>query len=216
MNFSWPNNSSPRRTLKYLFLAEGDAEVGFLNAYLKNKQRNSAETGVYCFKGLQRIGGHNTVSLRKVLSLSLDSISDLHGIGLIADAEAEPENRLEAVIALFKELGFPKCAKDILAGGRHQTGNQRIGVSFSPNLKQSGRIEDLVVKEVAEWQHSKHLNSYAEGTGIANERKAICGTYIATRKPDLCGLGRAFEAGVLDVTNSAYELHRDLIDFVCT
>jgi hypothetical protein len=205
------------RAIRKLFLAEGYAELGFLNRQLTLINANPTEVGIHCFKGLNRLATHID-ALVNILDTELGSIDDIEGLGLLADSETDFKGRTESAINFFRKFGFDRCAKDILSKGKYAKGDRRIAISLSPSNSLNGRIEDLILKEIGESAINTCIASYDSCLEQASQTrlnsKAIAQVYISTQKSDLCGVGRAFESGILNVGHQAYANHLAMIDFV--
>ena len=206
-----------RRAIRTLFLAEGLSESGFLNRRLETIGADREAVGVYCFQGINGLAEH-TQAVVNIVDMALGNVELLAGMGMLADSETDANGRIESAIGFFKALGFPRCAKDILASGRYQLGVRRIAVSLSPSNSSNGRIEDLILKEIEQSVEHACISSMEkcikDATEVSLDSKAVAQIYVSCRKPGLCGVGRAFEAGILDATHNAYATHSAMVDFV--
>jgi hypothetical protein len=66
----------------HLFLAEGEAEVGFIEQYLKTIQPSFDATTILCFKGLGNVRD-KTDTLVKFIEKGPANVDQLRGIGVI-------------------------------------------------------------------------------------------------------------------------------------
>jgi hypothetical protein len=219
MNFEWgKKGDGAQRPIKKLFLAEGYAELGFLNRELSLRKVSNSDVGVYCFKGLVKLSTHRE-TLINILDTERGDLREIECFGLLADSEVDCVGRRDASISLFKDLEFTKCAQDIVSTGKYNKNMRRVALSLSPSNSINGRIEDLIIEEISKHSHyDKCFSSFHECindfSGKPLDQKAIVQIYISSVKSDLCGVGRAFESGILDVRDSAYANHQSMIDFI--
>ena len=204
--------SKPATT--HLFLAEGEAEVGLIEAYLTSIAAPEPATTILCFAGVNRIAPQSA-ELAKFISKSPDKIV---GIGLLADADDNPQGRVDVTINVAKSFGFKK-------GGALNTNSVSVedGRTFaffiSPGPNQNGRIEDTILGEIGASQLFGCVGAafpcIEEQTGAPVNSKASVQMFISARMNNsMAGILHAFRAAVFDVQHEAYAGPRTMIDRV--
>lgn len=129
-------------------------------------------------------------------------------LGVMLDADNDYAGRVASVTAQLQYANIlavgvaSPVANIVMSNGR------RIAVFVSPGVDQLGAIESIVINEIRqkqEWNCIDRLsNCVAEQSGDTPDPKSIAQIYVSLMSPRLCGVGRAFEAGVLDVFDPAY------------
>jgi len=191
-----------------LFLAEGASEEGFIRKILE--KHSDQQSVVFCFAGL---GDLSTV-LKSISGVP--GINNLKSLGLMLDAEVDFNARVSSVIGHFANHNITLPPGDVHNSRVSLHGSCRIGVYISPGAGSSGRIEDTALIEIQETKLWSCVDAYAKciesALGKEFDKKSIVQTYISTIKGDLCGLGRAFQANILNVAHTAYDTPRILIE----
>ena len=191
-----------------LFLAEGQSEVGLIEAILKGAGAQD-ECSVFCFGGLGQLG-----TVLKGIA-GLPGFDQLGCLGLILDAETDFNARVTSVISHFSGHGVTLTPEDILECKTTMVGSCRIGVFISPGDGLHGRIEDNVMQEIETSDLFTCIQSMSECVEAVMfrklDKKAVVQIYISALKGDLCGIGRAFDAGILKVEHHAYDGPRGMV-----
>jgi hypothetical protein len=207
----------PKPQTSRLFLAEGDSEVGYIEAALTLRGADPAVTTILCFKGINKMAGH-AQTIAKFLKPGM--MQQLIAIGVLADCENDPNGRLRAVIECGKAFGFPNCATDMTDTGRHSANGRKFAVSLSPAPGAQGRIEALVRLEKSQDATMGCIGGSLGCIEAANhgrqvDEKAIVQMFIsAAMNSSIAGIGHAFRAGLFDVTHAAYKNHLGMIDYI--
>jgi hypothetical protein len=135
-------------------------------------------------------------------------------LGIMLDADRYPNSRVRKAANAFKLADFPSEENALKNDNVCSDGGKKAGVFVSPGNGKKGCIENLVIEEIRATEISKCLSDL-EGCIKRNsgqlDAKGLVQSYISVRNGSLCGLGRAFEAGVLDVSHDAYKDARQFI-----
>ncbi|MEO1785209.1 DUF3226 domain-containing protein [Thermodesulfobium sp. 4217-1] len=194
---------------KCIFLAEGLSEALFLEKWLSSEEEWSQKSefiSVICFQGVDKI--------KATLKRIEQKIRQCLGVGFFLDAEdkkiTDRLKQIEDVLEIHKiiDTGTNK----LRAGELNQISDRNlssIAIYISPNNKDNGCIEDIVVEEneIKTW---KCIECLRESSEYNNINKSIVQAYLGCKKPGLCGTGRGFESGILDVNSSVYSKITDL------
>lgn len=199
-SFSFQGAESPA----VLLLAEGDAEARYLSKWLSITGRAPQQIAVVCFRG--------TENLKVVLRSLVDSqnFESITGIGFFLDAEQNPaKSRVDSVRATLQELDLVPRSVTIAAGRLVRSGKYKIALFVSPNNHNPGCIENIVLREIATTEFAPCIERFehciSEIAGSPTHIKTLVQAYIGARNPTLCGTGRGFDSGCLDVMHDAYE-----------
>lgn len=181
----------------FLLLAEGNAEEGFLYRVVQELNLSAAFVG--------NVRGENKLptALKSLQAFK----SRLRSLGLMFDANANFEQRLEQVSYHLNASGFSFDSEQLTAEGIC-AGSPPIGVFLSPG-KGSGRIETLAIEEI---RSREFWPCFAAWEECAKQHKAIeqCNDKslvqmaISALDGDVHGTGTAFKRRILDVNHKAY------------
>jgi hypothetical protein len=205
-------------TTTHLFLAEGEAEVGFIDQHLQAIQPNFAATTILCFKGLGNVRG-KTDTLVKFIEKGSNNLDQLRGIGVMGDAESNPAGQLDVAIQMATSLGFSHPAKPIRDTRQCESNGRRFCVALSPSHNQKGRLEDLIIQEVSTDPVFQCLESGFTCIEALNnkpvEPKARVLMFISAKaNSSLAGIRHAFGAGILNSGAQPYAPARAMIDYI--
>ena len=117
-----------------VFFAEGEAEVGLLEACLMSVQANPDTTTILCFKGIAKMRG-NAETFVKFLAPRQEDLNRIVGVGLIANSESDPDSRIDAIIECAKAFGFKRCGRDLRDRGMHEHGGRRFAFRCRPQTQ---------------------------------------------------------------------------------
>jgi hypothetical protein len=193
-----------------ILFAEGDAEAFFLETWLKKVKKDTNLIAVICFKGHS-----NLEPVIKSLSGN-ENFPHVQRFGFLVDAEGEAASRTTNKIARI--LGnysiIPKNTA-LVAGEQFTINGKQIAIFVSPDNNHSGYVEHVVMNEVRASQLYpcfESLKTCVEGiNGNAQNVKSLVQAYLGIKRPGLCGTGRGFESGALDVMHAAYAPIRDTL-----
>lgn len=202
----------------HLFLAEGQSEVGFIDEYLKTRNSALDSTTILCFKGLGNVRD-NTETLAKLLEKGPSGLDQLRGIGVMGDAETNPAGQLDVAIQIATSLGFSRPARDIRFAQQCERNGRRFSVALSPSHQVHGRIENLILQEIADDPIFQCLEVAFEcveaATDFAVTEKAQVQAFISAKaNSNLAGIRHAFGAGIFNPGAQPYEVARSMIDYV--
>jgi hypothetical protein len=192
-----------------LIFAEGEAEAWFLEAWLCSEGRNPRDVAVICFKGKSRL---KPVLMNIVSDENFGSVRDL---GFFVDAEEHDAKHTVASIcaALIKNEVIEDATN--LNIGFQVVGDRKVSLFISPDNKNPGCIEDMVVAEIASSSIGKCLQKFddcvQQKTGMAITQKACVQAFLGIQQKGLAGTGHGFMAKKLDVTHDAYTAVRDTL-----
>jgi hypothetical protein len=190
-----------------LFLAEGQSEAGFIERILLNTGHDDAI--VYCFEGIERVG-----TVLKSLN-DVPGFSKLRFLGMMLDAEVSFSARVQSIIHHFSNFGVALPIDNVRNARIYADGPCPIGIFISPGAGRDGRIEDIAMDEIRSSPFWACLEAYADciraKSSNSLDNKSLVQAYISSIKGSLCGVGRAFQASVLDVNHQAYNQPRELI-----
>ncbi|MER9371491.1 DUF3226 domain-containing protein [Mesorhizobium sp. M0491] len=208
-------DASTRPGATRLLMAEGYAEVGFIETYLATLQTPINQVILTCFKGVANLAQSVRV-MRKVLDPG-EGAGRFGRVGVFADAEQNPAGRLDAVVDSADQFGFGAVSQNLRQTNFCDAGQRRFAFHLAPNNVGAGMIEDLVAAEIAGSSIAQCLTDYracvlaADAMNLSS--KAQAQIFILTkRNSDAAGLGRAFQDGILDVMHPAYANFRDAIN----
>lgn len=184
-----------------VFLGEGFPECALMDQLLFRAGRDSNSHLVFCFEGL----GELPTALKNVARRKVE----LAGLFILLDAEAAGFARRCAVVA--RDVTDAKIfARPVKARPGLQTiSSKRFDFFVSPDNYSSGRIEDIIIRELAQYPEWPDIGTFeglltAHGHLQPHETKALVQYFISTRRPGMCGIASAFEAGVLNPADAAY------------
>lgn len=198
--------------IKTLFLAEGDSEAFFIDALLRNNGCSEQEVYVFCFKGVSKL----KAALRYLRSER--NFGRVDAIGIMIDADDVPAGRLNMVCDILVNQGITGTRSDFANQVIVESNNRKIVVFVSPGNGQNGTIETLVRQEIATQPENDCIDLFVSCLSkidIDLNEKSIVQQFISIRKPRLCGVGRAFQAGVLNVQADVYRQAADSLLSIC-
>lgn len=192
-----------------LFLAEGETEAYLLDGLLENQNAAPSDCHVHCLRGIS--GLHN--KLRVIANQ--DNFDNVRCLCFMVDADDDAVGRTQSVKDGCRRIDFMNV-QALSPAGTCSQGNKRFGLFVSPGDGNNGRIEDMILQEIAEKPEYACITGYIDcmATDHGNEldSKSVVQTYISAVNGSLCGAGRAFQAGILDPLDTAYESVRLMIE----
>lgn len=202
----------------HLFLAEGEAEVGFIDEYLKSVGPDFGATTILYFKGLRNVRD-KTDTLVKLIEKGPSGLDQLRGVGVMGDAEDNPSGQLDVAIQIATSLGFSRPATDIRDTQQCERNGRRFCVALSPSHQGKGRIEDLIVAEVSTDPVFQCLEDGFSCIEALNAKpvdlKARVQMFISAKaNGSLAGIRHAFGAKIFDPGAQPYAAARSMIDYV--
>jgi uncharacterized protein DUF3226 len=202
----------------HLFLAEGEAEVGFIDEYLKTRNPGLKETTILCFKGLGNVRD-KTDTLAKLIEKGPSGLDQLRGIGVMGDAETNPSGQLDVAIQIATSLGFSRPAKDIRDTQQCERNGRRFGVALSPSHQVEGRIENLILQGISGdpfFQCLELAFGCIEGVSDSSvDAKAQVQMFISAKaNSSLAGIRHAFHTGIFNPSAQPYSTARSMIDYI--
>ncbi len=188
-----------------VFLAEGKPEWLFVDKVLEKFDAPIQDCVVLLLRGY--------TDLEKKIGLILeeDNSDNISSLGIMLDANNVPDRRLRKAANALRRAGFPSDENELRDGGICADGARRTSVFLSPGQGRKGRIEDLVIEEIRTTDLFDCVSGFkvcVEGVPCQIDDKGVVQTYISARTGNLCGVGRAFQKGVLDINHDAYRTAR--------
>src|SRR5712691_4571727 len=185
-----------------VFLAEGDAEASFFESLLVHVRADPARNVALCFQGLGKFP-----SFLHWLTQE-PNFSDVTALGVMLDAEEDYAGRAASVTALLKNTKILAAGSASPIANIIASNGRRTAVFVSPGANQVGAIESIVIDEIrqkAQWNCIDVFSHCIDDQfGSPPNPKTIAQIYISLMSPRMCGIGRAFDAGVFDVSDPAY------------
>ena len=191
------------RTARKIFLAEGLSEALFLERLFEERSLNPHELIVFCFKGVNNFG-----PILKLLN-DEENFSQITSLGIMLDADSKPKYRLNSVLRECRKIEFISDKAIMTEPGIFREEGRNLGIFVSPGEEKNGSIETLIMSEIEErpeFACLEELVNCLRNLGCPKlSEKALCQMFISLKRDRVCGAGRGFQAGIFDITHSAYE-----------
>ena len=191
-----------------VFLAEGATEQHFIDKALQGLRAPVNDCAVFSLDGYSQLKN----KIRNIMKEP--NFEKVSALGIMLDADDHPESRLRPAAIALGLANFPSDEDALRNDYLCLHGPKKAGVFVSPGNGEKGQIETLVIEEIQTTKFFECLTDYEACIKKISGRldaKGFVQGYISTRKGSLCGVGRAFEAGILDVNHRAYEGAREFI-----
>lgn len=188
-----------------VFLAEGKPEWLFLDKVLEESNASEQDCVVFLLRG------YTDLEKKIRLILEEENSDNISSLGIMLDANNVPDRRLKKAAGALKRAGFPSEENDLRDGGICAEGARKTAVFLSPGHGRKGRIENLVLEEIRTSDLFDCVSGFkacVEGVPCQIDEKGVVQTYISARVGGLCGVGHAFQKGVLDINHDAYRAAR--------
>jgi Protein of unknown function (DUF3226) len=183
-----------------LFLAEGSSELGLLNSAIESLGIDRA--AVFDVQGEKNL---NTVLKRAADQTGSRGV--LACLGIVFDANDSYPTKLQSIAAALTSAGFVFDAAGLNQYGVFRGGNVPIGIYISPTNNAAGRIETMILGEVAASPVDVCVNNFAtcveQRSGRQMDEKGRVQAYLASFNA-AHGVAVAFEKGVLDIKHNTY------------
>ncbi len=198
-------NALPTRAR--LLLAEGSSEVGLLEAIVA--ELRIERTVVFDVKGERQLG-----TVLKALSLEAESRELLSCLGIVFDANADCGAKLTSIAAILRSNGFDFDEAQVDQYGIYAGPRLPIGIFVSPGQGRSGRIEHMILEEVASSSVGECIDQLAmcvgRSVGRALDEKGRVQAYLASFNA-AHGVAVAFEKRILNIRHQAYADAREMV-----
>lgn len=186
-----------------LLLAEGAAEAYYLSKWLEKTNRDPDKIAVVCFEGITKL----KTAFRSLIEA--ENFDQVIGIGFFLDAEQKhAESRADSVSHILQDLGLIPTDKKVTIGKLNSIAKYQISLFVSPNNSDHGCIEDIVLEEIRTSKYAQCIVGVHNCVKQINDQPAAVKTlvqaYLGILDPTLCGTGRGFDSGRLDVMHNAY------------
>jgi len=190
-----------------LFLGEGSSEVGLLNAIV-------AELAVQRAVVFDVKGETHLKTVLNVLSDQVTARGPLSCLGIVFDANADAKAKLDSIAAILKSCGFDFDVANLSAEGVYTHGSLPIGVFISPGHGKAGRIETMILGEVATSPVQPCVQDFAkcieQRSGRKMDEKGLVQAYLGSFNA-AHGIAVAFEKQILNIKHDTYSGVRELV-----
>ncbi|MFH0813744.1 MAG: DUF3226 domain-containing protein [Pseudomonadota bacterium] len=182
-----------------LLVVEGKDEEGFFTALLREAN----------IKDVQVVGiGGKTNTKPHLKALTNDpKFSQIASIGIIRDADADPENTFQSVLEALTAAGL-SCPKRPLSFVK---GPPKVGIMIIPSHQKLGALEDLCLQAIAADPATPCIEQFfdclgQQGLPVTRElSKAKVRVFLSSREDPTLSLGTAAPKGYWPLDNRAFE-----------
>src|SRR6266446_4291254 len=189
-----------------VFLAEGEAEAFFFESLLAYVEADPTRNVALCFRGLGNFSPFLHVLTQE------PNFSGVTALGVMLDADDDYAGRAASVTALLKSTKILSAGAASPVANIVASNGRRTAVFVSPGANRVGAIESIVIDEIRRKAQWNCIDAFSHCIHEQFENppnpKTIAQIYISLMKPRMCGIGRAFDAGVFDVSDPAYATAR--------
>jgi uncharacterized protein DUF3226 len=197
------------RNPSIIFLCEGESETEFVDKWLTNRDEDSNNIWIYCFRGLSKIREKISILIKE------PNFTNVNTVCIFLDAEDNYEARKDSVRSMLRRLGFPHSNINSIPWVEEREGKKSC-VFISPNMEENGRIENIVIEEISgSTEIYNCIETYRDclsNNGILDfDEKKFVNTYIVSHQVGI-GLGAAFKAGIFDVNNRVYDQLNQILE----
>lgn len=197
--YSW--KLSPASSATILYLCEGESEAEYVDVWLSKKQVTLGSVRVLCFEGLSKIDSKISFLIKE------PGYRNITTVCVFLDAEQDLNQRKRDVKKMLGNMDFPNSASEEIPWVESD-GEKKSCVFISPDMKNLGRIENIVINELKSKKNIfgciDEFGKCASGAGMSDfDEKKIVASYIILNKPGL-SLGASFQKGLFDLNDPAY------------
>jgi len=170
--------------------------------------------------GVERAAVHEVKGekhLKTVLRVLVDQVTvraPLSCLGIVFDANADAKAKLDSIAATLKACGFDFEVSHLNATCIYTQGPFPIGVFISPGNGKAGRIENLILGEVASSPVQPCVEDFAkcieQRSGRKMDEKGLVQAYLGSFNA-AHGIAVAFEKQILDIRHATYSGVRELV-----
>lgn len=191
-----------------VLLGEGLSECLFIEAVLRAE--NATKCAIFDIRGVGEL------EKRLEIVSSQPGFANVLKLALMIDSDNDPLGRIAKAVSAFGAVGYPADTATLTAGKLCREASRVSALCLNPAQGTSGCIEDLVLDELRTRVEHRCIDTLLQclkaKTGVELSKKAIAQIFVSTRaNSGLCGLGRAFLNGMLDVAEPAYDRPRSFI-----
>lgn len=185
-------------------LVEGEDARHFFLALIRHL--NLGEIQIQNFGGIKQIHGF----LKGFMNLP--GFSKVVSIGVVRDAEKDPESAFQSVRTALRNAGLPSPKKQEMFEGQPRT-----GVWILPNAFSSGMLETLCLESVQEDPAMVCVDQFFEClkshkiSEPENMDKAKAHAFLSSRKKPNLLVGQAAEKGYWNWNDSSFERAKTLL-----
>ena len=184
-----------------LLLVEGRDEVGLFNGLIKNcLQGNKSQIQVLDAGGKEKF--KDNIETIRTLALK----RTLRSIGIIRDADDNPQGSFDSVCNSLRSVGYEPPA----AHAEFSDATPSVGVFIVPDGSQPGAIETLCRHSVEGEDAAKCADEYMEcltthdALQSKNADKTFTHAYLAAMRDPVARVGEGAQQGVWDFQSPAF------------
>lgn len=198
---------------RILYLCEGESEAEYVDTWLTRGNADPVEIRVLCFRGLSKIDAKIKFLIKE------PNFQNVESICIFLDAEQDFSQRIRDVEKLLRIMGFPHSESHSVPWVKLGNGKKSC-VFISPDMKSSGRIENIVINELrGKKEIFTCLENFAKcSTSAGKEKfdeKQFVHSYIIMNRTGL-SLGASFQKGLFDLNDPAYADLNSLLESAIT
>jgi len=137
---------------------------------------------------------------------------NVRSLGIVRDADDDPENAFKGVRDALSRAGLPTPARP----GEFVGDPLKVGVLILPNPELPGMLEDLCLAAVEDDPAMGCINEYLDCLGstdvpIKNPAKARFYAFLASRKKPELKLGEATDAGYIPLDSPVFDTAKQFL-----
>ena len=202
-----PDAESGQKSLEIqanrLLLVEGKDEVNLLGRLIKDCLKDDGQ-------GIQILDVGSKDNFRPnlmAIKIAAQSETTLHSIGIIRDADDNPQGSFDSVCGSLRSAGY----EPPVAHAEFSNATPSIGVFIVPDGSQSGAIETLCRRSVQDEDAAKCVDEYMEcltthnALQSNNADKTFTHAYLAAMRNPVARVGEGAQQGVWDFQSPAFD-----------
>jgi len=200
-------------TSKSVILVEGNDEIGFFEALIKNM-------GLAPGTDLQiwSVNGKNNYRNEFITFLQTPSFKKIKSYGLVCDADSNAMSALASLQKLLRDAQHP-CPDKHATCAYDSNKDLKVGIFIMPGYRATkGMLEDLCLQSVAGHPIRPHMEEYIshvkqemQSNAPKNESKAKVLAFLAGMKESVSQLGIAAQKGCWPLEHETFMEIRNFI-----
>ena len=185
-----------------LLLVEGKDEVNLLGRLIKDCLKDNGQVIQILDVGSKDNFGPNLMAIK----VAAQSGTTLHSVGIIRDADDNPQGSFDSVCNSLRSVGYEPPA----AHAEFSDATPSIGVFIVPDGSQSGAIETLCRRSVEGEDAAKCADEYMEclkthdALQSRNADKTFAHAYLAAMRNPVARVGEGALQGAWDFQSPAF------------
>jgi hypothetical protein len=189
----------------YQLIVEGKDDINFFEAFLENLGTSAVQ--------IHSLDGKNNLNdFLKAFTLTT-GFNIVKAIGIIRDSNSNPKASFQSVRTALANAGLPVPEKEIISAGE----KPRVSILMIPGIDESGSLEALCLKAVADRPAISCVESYIDCLKRNNLKlqpniyKAKLQAFLASLEEYTRDLGIAARQSVWPFTSPAFNRIRDFL-----